>query len=67
MASFEGVPASPCNGVCRLDAARTCLGCGRRMSEIIEWPGASTQRKHEIIAAASERMSIIGRDPEHAP
>lgn len=67
MATFESGPQSPCTGACRLDGAGTCTGCGRHMREIVEWPGASTQRKHEIVAAARERLSIIRREPPPDP
>lgn len=49
-------PASPCNGVCRLDEREVCRGCGRQLEEIIEWPAASDPRKREIVAAARERL-----------
>jgi uncharacterized protein len=48
-------PASPCTGVCRLDARQICIGCGRCASEIGEWLGASGKRKDEICAAALRR------------
>lgn len=60
-------PASPCTGVCRLDAASVCLGCGRHIDEIVEWRGASEARKHEIVAAARARLSMIVRDPAPGP
>jgi predicted Fe-S protein YdhL (DUF1289 family) len=42
---------SPCVGVCRLDdAGRVCTGCGRTLSEIAEWGGASAERKRAILA-----------------
>jgi predicted Fe-S protein YdhL (DUF1289 family) len=58
------IPESPCTGVCRLDPAGTCLGCGRRMNEIVEWPGASPARKLEIISTARERLVAINRSPQ---
>jgi predicted Fe-S protein YdhL (DUF1289 family) len=27
-------PASPCIGVCRLESAQVCIGCGRHIVEI---------------------------------
>ena len=60
-------PDSPCTGTCRLDAVGTCVGCGRRMDEIAEWPSASPQRQHEILAAARERLSIIRPTPPREP
>ncbi|MFN3888780.1 MAG: DUF1289 domain-containing protein [Beijerinckiaceae bacterium] len=32
--SPNGVPASPCVGVCRLDDRQVCVGCGRHIVEI---------------------------------
>ena len=49
-------PLSPCTGVCRLDARDTCIGCGRLIDEIIEWPSADQQRRNEIAAAATQRL-----------
>jgi len=45
------VPArSPCTGVCTLDSAqRLCLGCGRTLGEIAEWPLASEHRRRQIL------------------
>ena len=60
-------PESPCTNVCRLDAAGVCVGCGRHIDEIIEWRGAGEARKHEIVAAARERLSIIRRDTTPGP
>ena len=61
MSTPASPPDSPCSGVCRLDSAGICLGCGRRMNEIAEWPNAGPERKHEIIAAARERMLAMQR------
>lgn len=46
---------SPCTGVCRLDEAGVCLGCGRTGAEIGEWLEAPIERKREILAAAGRR------------
>ncbi|MGH8481996.1 MAG: DUF1289 domain-containing protein [Nevskiaceae bacterium] len=57
-------PESPCTGVCKLDARDVCRGCGRLLDEIVEWPGASAARRHEIIAAARARLEP---SPEPGP
>lgn len=45
--------------MCRLDAARICVGCGRYIDEIVEWPAADAARKRAIVAAARRRLPII--------
>ncbi|MGH8442440.1 MAG: DUF1289 domain-containing protein [Nevskiaceae bacterium] len=52
----QELPQSPCTGVCRLDAQDVCAGCARTIDEIIEWPGASDERKRAIVAAARRRL-----------
>jgi predicted Fe-S protein YdhL (DUF1289 family) len=47
--------ASPCTNVCRLDERQVCVGCGRTIDEIIEWPRAAESRRREIVAAAQRR------------
>jgi predicted Fe-S protein YdhL (DUF1289 family) len=59
MIQDPAAPDSPCNGICRLDTASNCIGCGRHVHEIMEWPNASEQRRHEIVAAARERLTAI--------
>jgi len=51
----EAVP-SPCNGICTLGRQDICLGCGRTIEEIAEWPLASEPRKLTIAEAALTRM-----------
>jgi predicted Fe-S protein YdhL (DUF1289 family) len=48
--------ASPCTGACKLDAERICVGCGRRMYEIVAWTDASDERRLQIRAAAATRL-----------
>ena len=57
-------PASPCTGVCKLDPGETCVGCGRHVREIMEWPAATAQRKQEIVAAARERLARMRHEPK---
>jgi predicted Fe-S protein YdhL (DUF1289 family) len=47
---------SPCTGECRLDAERVCVGCGRRMHEIVAWAEADDERRLRIRAAAAARL-----------
>jgi predicted Fe-S protein YdhL (DUF1289 family) len=41
---------------CCLDG-ELCMGCGRVMSEILEWGRASDARQREIIEAAARRRA----------
>jgi predicted Fe-S protein YdhL (DUF1289 family) len=37
-------PPSPCTRVCRIDPADgLCVGCARRIEEIIAWPGMDAE------------------------
>ncbi|MGQ0701360.1 MAG: DUF1289 domain-containing protein [Panacagrimonas sp.] len=47
---------SPCIGICQLDASSMCIGCGRLMSEIVEWPRAGETRQRQIRDAAQVRL-----------
>ncbi|MBB3859979.1 hypothetical protein GGQ88_001240 [Novosphingobium hassiacum] len=48
--------ASPCTGVCTIDAARRlCIGCARTLDEIAAWPEASIEQKQTIIAQITHR------------
>lgn len=62
-------PESPCVGLCQLDAARICLGCGRHIDEVVEWSFADDGRKREILRAARRRISMIktGHPPADDP
>ena len=53
----DSVP-SPCRDVCRLDAAGICVGCGRSLNEIEEWPRAGRERRLQICAAARARVPV---------
>lgn len=57
MASEQPLPGqqvSPCVRKCCLDGDE-CLGCGRMMSEILEWAAASDERQQQIKLQARER------------
>jgi predicted Fe-S protein YdhL (DUF1289 family) len=49
--------ASPCVDRCCLDDDDVCLGCGRHVREIIEWSGASAERRLAIREAARQRAA----------
>lgn len=49
--------ASPCVGICRVDGEDMCLGCGRMIDEIMEWPRASDPRRRDIVNRAVERLA----------
>lgn len=59
-------PQSPCVGLCQLDVAQICLGCGRHIDEVIEWSFVEDARKREILRDARRRLSIIktGKPPD---
>ena len=48
-------PASPCIGVCQVEAGGVCVGCYRTLSEIAEWSAASAEHRSEIKRAAEGR------------
>ena len=57
--SIETEPASPCVGICRLDADSVCVGCARSIGEIAEWGQATAARKRAIVEAASRRVAVL--------
>jgi len=50
----RGHQPSPCVRQCCLDEDE-CLGCGRLMSEILEWANAGDARQRAILVDARER------------
>lgn len=54
---MTAIPDSPCIGLCQTDAERVCLGCGRHIDEIVEWPFADDRRREEILRLAQGRHS----------
>lgn len=61
---------SPCTGVCTLDAANVCLGCGRHIDEIAAWGSASEPRRREIVAKAAARRAATpstSAEPNRTP
>jgi len=48
-ASAAGEVPSPCNSVCRMDAAGTyCIGCFRTLDEIAGWTQFGSDRRLQI-------------------
>ncbi|HTT79769.1 MAG TPA: DUF1289 domain-containing protein [Stellaceae bacterium] len=62
MASPEqGILASPCVGICRLDdATGWCLGCARDTSEVARWSALSPAEQVRIWADLPRRKAILG-------
>ena len=50
---------SPCRDVCQLDSAGICVGCGRSIQEIAEWPGADSARRLQVRTAARARVEQL--------
>lgn len=46
---------SPCIGNCCLDDEDICLGCFRRLQDILNWQGASDEQRLEIIEQCHQR------------
>ncbi|MBL0140757.1 MAG: DUF1289 domain-containing protein [Betaproteobacteria bacterium] len=60
MNALPGKIASPCIGVCTLDAAgRACLGCCRTADEIAVWVAMTPQERAEVIGQLPERRRRI--------
>lgn len=55
--SERGRQPSPCVRQCCLDGDE-CLGCGRLMSEILQWANATDTQQLQIIALATERRAL---------
>jgi predicted Fe-S protein YdhL (DUF1289 family) len=53
------VVASPCIGICRLNAQKVCMGCGRTGNEIAEWLAASDARRMTIALEARIRLASL--------
>ena len=48
---------NPCVRNCCLDDNDICLGCGRQLTEILEWHDADSSRQQQIIDNAKDRIS----------
>jgi uncharacterized protein len=60
--------ASPCRQTCLLGADGICIGCGRSLGEVEQWPEATAERKRAIRVAAAARLQRMaqsrhGADP----
>jgi predicted Fe-S protein YdhL (DUF1289 family) len=54
------VVESPCTKHCEIhQSTKVCIGCGRTLLEIEQWPIASIQVKRDIIARLPERLRMI--------
>jgi hypothetical protein len=50
-------PLSPCQKLCRLDAAgAACLSCGRTLQEIAGWSAYSEAERLAVMASLPERI-----------
>jgi len=52
---------SPCIGICKLDPAEICIGCGRHVNEIIAWPYSTEAEQQEICERAQARLAAQKR------
>jgi predicted Fe-S protein YdhL (DUF1289 family) len=48
--------SSPCIRNCCLDEKDICLGCGRKIEEIIRWGDADDKEKLKILMASKKQM-----------
>jgi predicted Fe-S protein YdhL (DUF1289 family) len=48
---------SPCVRNCCLDDADVCMGCGRKLQEIVGWHAASDAEREAILVAAKLRLT----------
>jgi uncharacterized protein len=48
--------ASPCRQTCLLGTDGICIGCGRSLREVEQWPDATAEAKRAIRAAAAGRL-----------
>jgi len=56
-------PLSPCVGVCRLDPANMCIGCGRLLSEVAAWSRMTAEEQRNVCQLAAQRLSSKTHDP----
>lgn len=50
---------NPCRRVCKLDDQKTCIGCGRRWSEIRDWSFYSIEQKQEVVDRVKNFVSKV--------
>jgi hypothetical protein len=57
--------ASPCVGICELDATgRVCVGCLRTLEEIAAWSGFSENQRRRVVEDLPRRRAVRGAEPE---
>jgi predicted Fe-S protein YdhL (DUF1289 family) len=55
---------SPCTKVCTIDPATgLCIGCGRTLGEISQWPNLRASDRRRIMAELPERMARHQTEP----
>lgn len=60
VAGVRLMPKSPCTNVCTMDTdTGWCLGCGRTLGEIAEWPKATAGRVADIRSDLPTRMNKL--------
>lgn len=66
-AEREADVPSPCIGVCRVDGADVCVGCGRTIDEICGWIESGAERRRAIVRLARQRLearrAVRGSEP----
>lgn len=55
---------SPCRQVCQLNTQNICIGCGRSLDEIAEWPAATSKRKLQIREQSNLRLAALQKHTE---
>jgi hypothetical protein len=41
--------SSPCVDICELDSDFVCIGCGRTIDEVLNWPGYTDEQKKAVL------------------
>ncbi|WP_372626358.1 DUF1289 domain-containing protein [Arsukibacterium sp.] len=49
---------SPCVRNCCLDQQDCCLGCGRLLSEILQWQQLTDKQREHLMAEAEQRLAL---------
>ena len=56
--------ASPCTGVCRLDASSGCCeGCHRTLDEIAAWSAMDDEQRRAVWRVLPERRAVAAGTP----
>ena len=51
---------TPCTNVCTVDnGSGLCIGCGRTLSEIAEWPSLSATERRRVMAELPQRIARL--------